>query len=359
MVYQLLTLNFGSTSSKVGVFNNTDLVKETTIRHPKETLNQFKSIDAQKEYRKQLIENWLDDNGFKLQDFDLFSVRCGLIRPIQAGIYHINQAAVNDALSGHFTMHAANLGLVIGYEWMQHYHIPAIFSDGPTTDELSDLARISGFAFKQRRSVFHALNTKRTIRLHCQNHELNPFENNFIVGHLGGGITISAFQKFRAIDVNNGIDGEGPFTPERTGTLSNRILLELVDENDGNTKKVKEDLYRFGGLHSYFQTNDVKELVERAHHDPQVKLVIDAMIYMIAKEIGAMASVLKGDVKAILITGGLAYSEYITSEIINATNWIAPVVLYPGENELQALAESGYRYLMKEEIAKELEEENV
>lgn len=359
MDYKILALNFGSTSSKVGVFQNTQLTQETTIRHPKEVLNQFQTIDGQKEYRKQLIEQWLKDNNLDLKQFNLFSVRCGLIRPIEGGIYRINQAAVNDATSGRYTMHAANLGLAIGYEWNQEYQIPAIFSDGPTTDELSDVARISGIADKERRSVFHALNTKRTIRQHCQSDNLDPFKNNFIVAHLGGGITISAYQNFKAIDVNNGVDGEGPFSPERTGSLSNRILLELVDENEGNTKKVRESLYRFGGLHSYFQTNDVKELVEQSKTDEKVKRVIDAMIYMIAKEIGAMSSVLKGEVRAILVTGGLAYSDYITSEIEKYVQWIAPVHIYPGENELQALAESGYRYLTKEETAKELEEEHV
>lgn len=359
MSYQILTLNFGSTSSKVGVFNNTQLIKEVTIRHAKEILNQYQTIEEQKEFRKKLIEQWLIDNEFSLEKFNLFSVRCGIIRPIQSGIYQINNAALNDAISGRYTMHAANLGLAIGYEWNQQHQIPAIFSDGPTTDELSELARVSGYAGKERRSVFHALNTKRTIRHHCQLYKMDPIENNFVVAHLGGGITISAYQKFKAIDVNNGVDGEGPFSPERTGTLSNRILLELVDENQGNTKKVRENLYRFGGLQSYFQTNDVKELVEQAKHDEKIKRVLDAMIYRIAKEIGAMSSVLQGKVNSILITGGLGYSEYITNEIKKYVQWIANVYIYPGENELQALAESGYRYLTKEEEAKVLEEENV
>lgn len=352
--YRILAVNLGSTSTKIGLYYNDQEIIIETIRHPKQELERHREIHDQIEYRKQALLAWINQHEYSLETIDCLSFRCGLVRQIEGGIYQLNQVLVDEALSGEYGLHAVNLGMKIGYDWSQEYHIPAIVVDGPTTNELSKIAKISGFKSKERRSVFHALNQKRIIRQHCHEQKLDPFNSNFIVAHLGGGITVSAHQNLRAIDVTNGVDGEGPFSPERTGYLSHDILFELVKEYDYDLIKLKQDLYKFGGIYSYTESNDIKSLMEHAQDNLELKLLMEAMIYSITKSIGAMATVLKGNIDAILITGGIAYNKTITSLIVESTNWIAPCYVYPGEDELKGLAEGALRYLNKEELAKEL-----
>lgn len=354
--YIILAVNLGSTSTKIGIYRNDEEVQSETIRHPKEDLEKHHEISKQIQYRKSVLEQWIKDQDFSLDQFDCLSFRCGLIRPIEGGIYELNRAIVNEATSGKYGQHAVNLGMEIGYEWSQETNIPAIVLDGPTTNELSDLAKISGFRDKERRSVFHALNQKKTIRDHCHKHNLDPYQSNFVVAHLGGGVTVGAHQNLRTIDVTNGVDGEGPFSPERTGYLSHDILFELVEEYDHDLKRLKQDLYKYGGVYSYTNSNNLKELT--TNPTEQTQLILDAMVYQIVKSIGSMASVLGGDLEAILITGGIAFNSEITNKIINKTQWIAPVYVYPGEDELQALAEGALRYLRHQEPAKRLDDEN-
>ncbi|NLM85657.1 MAG: butyrate kinase [Clostridiales bacterium] len=355
----IFTMNLGSTSTKVGLFAGKNEVVTHTFRHDKAQLSALGGVEQQKDYRKRLIEDWLTEQGKSPADFDVYSVRCGLIRPVKGGLYRISQAAVDDAMSGKYEMHAANLGLMIGLEWSQTYGIPAIFVDAPVTDELMPKARITGFAGTQRRSVLHALNAKRTLRMHCEKTGQDPFNSSFVVIHMGGGITVSAIRNLEIIDVNNGVDGEGPFSPERAGSLSNAIVLNLVKENQGDTKKVRDLLYQKGGLVSYFGTNEVRYLLPRAKEEPEVRLVLDAMVYNIVKQAAAMAMALEGKVDGILQTGGIAYNPDITEAIANQCAWIAPSFVYPGEEELQALAEGAVRYLTGGEQAKTLEDSHV
>lgn len=349
---KILTVNLGSTSTKLGVFEDKNPPLSTTLRHTKEDLSSLGGIMSQKDYRKRLMEEWLSDIGHPLPSFSLIAARGGLILPVEGGIYRVDEQVSKDAASCRFGTHAANLGLVIAGEWQQERGIPAIFIDAPVTDELSPLARVSGYAGISRSCVFHALNAKRVIRLYCDQEGLDPNANNFIVAHLGGGFSVSAFENLRAIDVNNAVEGEGPFSPERTGSLSSLNVLRLCERFGGNTKLTYEALYRNGGLQSYFGTNDVQELLAKYEQDPYVSLILDAMCYNVAKSIGAMAAALGGRVERVLLTGGVCYSERLTRIIAQRVDWIAPVGVYPGEDELAALYEGGQRYLSGEEGAK-------
>jgi butyrate kinase len=349
---KILVLNLGSTSTKFGVFEGPVQLRTQTIRHSKQELAPYSDVLEQKNFRKKKVEEWLLAEGFHFSDFAAIAARGGLLRPTSGGAYRIDEEVVRDAASGLYGMHPANVGLLIAFEWSRRHHLPALFSDAPSTDELSDLARISGFAGTSRRSVFHALNAKRVIRLFCRERELKPETGRFIVAHMGGGITVSAVDGLRAVDINNGVDGEGPFTPERAGSLPTKAVLGLVEKFRGDINLVYETLYHSGGLMSYFGSNDVEELSRRAEEEPEVRLVLDAMLYQIAKQIGAMAAALGGKVDHILLTGGIAHNQAMMERLTARVGWIAPCAVYPGEDELAALAEAAYRCLLGEETAK-------
>lgn len=349
---KILAVNLGSTSTKLGVFDDRDSPLTHTLRHSREALAPFEGIMAQKEYRKHLIERWLSQQGHPLSSFSLIAARGGLIRPVEGGIYRVDEEVMDDAASGRFGTHAANLGLVIAGEWQRAHSIPAIFVDAPVTDELIPLARVSGYAGITRSCAFHALNAKRVIRLYCEEAGIDPLLHSFVVAHLGGGFSIGAYDRLRAIDVNNAVEGEGPFTPERAGGLSSLSVLRLCEQFEGDTKKTYEALYRHGGLQSYFGTNDVPALLQKYEHEPGIRLIIDSMCYNVAKAAGAMAAALGSRPEMILLTGGLCYSELISSSIAARLSWIAPVKVYPGEDELAALYEGGRRYLMDAEQPK-------
>ena len=352
---KILVLNLGSTSTKAGIFEGTKSLVLHTIRHSKEDLAPYPDILSQKVFRKVKLLEWLNSQKFEIRDADIIAARGGLIRPVHGGVYLVNEAAARDARGGRYGMHPANVGLLIAHEWSQEYGVPAVFVDGPTTCELSPRARVSGFAGTARRSVFHALNMKRVIRLYCEEAGKDPFLGRYIVAHMGGGITVGAFSDFRAIDVNNGVDGEGPFTPERAGSLSTRMVLDLLKKCKGDTELTYERLYREGGLVSYFGTNDVRHLSARAYNEPSVKLVLDAMFYGVTKQIGAMAAVLDGQVDQIFLTGGVAFNQELMDALKNQVQWIAPCRVYPGEDELAALAEGAWRYLSGAETAESIE----
>lgn len=352
---KILVLNLGSTSTKAGVFEDTLLLRGQTIRHDKAELAEYGGILGQKEYRKTKLKEWLDGQGFRLGDMAVIAARGGLIRPVEGGIFRIDAAAAADAAGGKYGMHPANVGMLIAHEWGLEHGIPAVFLDAPATDELSALARVSGFNGVTRRSIFHALNAKRVVRLYCLEHGLDPLQGRFIVAHMGGGTTVSAIDGLRAVDLNSGVDGEGPFTPERAGSLPAQAVLKLVREYGGDTALLQEDLYRKGGLQSYFGTNNVTALLKRAEKEPEVSLVLDAMIYNVAKCIGAMAAALSGRVDRILLTGGIAYNPGQMDSLIARVNWITGCTVYPGEDELAALAEGAFRYLTGAEEAKSID----
>lgn len=349
---KILILNLGSTSSKGALYENLVEIQSFTIRHSSEDLAPFKRIIDQVDYRKKCVEDWMINEGYKLTDIDLFCLRGGLVKPIPSGIYKINETIVEDVKLEKYGAHSSNVGLVIGYLWSLEYKKDAIFLNAPVTDELSDLARFTGLKGVERRSVLHALNQKQIALEYAHSVNRSIEELNLIVCHLGGGFSIGVHHLNRIIDVSNAIDGEGPFSPERSGQLSNFMVLDLVEKMK-DINSIKKLLAGQSGLVSHLNTNSMIDALKLAETDAYAKLVVEAMIYQIAKQVGSMASVLKGKVDQILITGGLAHNAGFMNRIIEYIDWIAPVSVYPGEDELFALASGAMRYLDKIEDLKE------
>ena len=353
---KILVLNLGSTSTKLGVFEDTHLLLSHTLRHSREALAAFAGILDQRAFRQQALVAWLSENNHGMDSFDVIAARGGLLGPLPGGSFLINQAAADRAASGRHGMHAANVGMLIAKSLSDQYGIPAYFTDAPSTDEMTDVARVSGFAGIQRESIFHALNMKQVVRRHCEAHGLDPRAHSFIVAHMGGGITVAAIKNLAAVDVNNGVAGEGPFSPERAGSLPARALLRLLEDSGQTPMALYETLYRQGGAQCYFGTNDMLALEERMHQEPQVKLVLDAMLYQVARQIAGMAVPLKGQVAGILLTGGIANSSALMGQLTDLVSFIAPCSVYPGEDELTALAEGAYRCETGQEEAQRIED---
>jgi len=348
----ILVLNLGSTSTKVAIYQDLDCLLTHTIRHSSEEIAQFDQTLDQVDFRRELIEAWVKQH-YKMKDIDLFCVRGGILKPVAGGIYKVTAKVIEDVHSEIYGSHVSGVGLCIGYDWSKHYGKEAIFLNSPSTDELEDVARITGIKGVFRRSGFHALNQKQMAWQYAESIGKTDKDLNLIICHLGGGISIGAHQHGRVIDVSNGLDGEGPFSPERGGALPNFEVLNLVEKYQGDLKAIKKLLVGQGGLVSHFNTNNLAEVMKMSKTDPQVKLVVDAMAYQIAKEVGVMATVLKGQVDQIIITGGLAYNQDFNELITPRVDWIAPVTVYPGENELYALASGAVRYLSHAESLKE------
>lgn len=352
-MYRILVINPGSTSTKVGVFDDEKSIFEQTIRHDDEELNQFSSIIDQYEFRKNVILEVLHKEGINISKLSAVCGRGGLLRPIEGGTYAVNETMLDDLRNGFSGQHASNLGGIIANEIAQGLNIPSFIVDPVVVDELEPIARVSGLSLVDRRSIFHALNQKSVARKVAK--QLNqPYnELNVIVAHMGGGITVGAHKKGRVIDVNNGLDGEGPFSPERSGTLPVGELIKLCYSGDYYINEVQKMVVGQGGLVSYLGTADaikVEDMIENG--DEKAKLVYEAMAYQVAKEIGSAASVLEGDIDAIILTGGIAYSDFIVNEITKRVKWMGRVIVIPGENELQALCEGALRVLREEEEAK-------
>ncbi|KJE29085.1 butyrate kinase [Geobacillus kaustophilus] len=351
--FRILTINPGSTSTKIGVFENERPLLEKTIRHEADVLRQYKTIADQYEFRKQTILQALDEEGINLSKLSAVCGRGGLLRPIEGGTYRVNETMLEDLRRGYSGQHASNLGGILAHEIASALNIPAFIVDPVVVDELDPIARISGFPLIERRSIFHALNQKAVARRVAKQLGKRYDELNLIVAHMGGGITVGAHKQGRVVDVNNGLDGEGPFSPERAGTVPAGDLVALCYSGDYYREEVMRMLVGQGGLVGYLGTNDavkVEKMIEAG--DEKAKLVYEAMAYQVAKEIGAASAVLSGKVDAIILTGGLAYGKSFVEQITRRVQWIADVIVHPGENELQALAEGALRVLRGEEEEK-------
>ncbi|UOQ93681.1 butyrate kinase [Halobacillus shinanisalinarum] len=351
--HRILVINPGSTSTKIGVFDNEQVVFEKTIRHKPEEVNQYKRIIDQYEFRKQVILTVLDEEGMNISKLSAVCGRGGLLRPIEGGTYEVNDAMLEDLKEGYNGEHASNLGGIIAHEIAKGLNIGAYIVDPVVVDELDELARISGVPEIPRKSIFHALNQKAVARRAAKDLE-KPYRNTrLIVTHMGGGITVGAHANGRVIDVNNGLHGDGPFSPERAGTVPAGDLVSLCYSGQFYRDEVMKKLVGQGGLMAYLDTNDAIEVEKMVEHgDKKAKLVYEAMAYQIAKEIGSMSVTLEGKVDAIVLTGGLAYGKAFIAEISKRISWIADVLVYPGENELEALNEGTLRVLNHEEIPK-------
>lgn len=353
-INRILVINPGSTSTKIGVFDNEFSIFEKTIRHDMDTINQYDSIIEQYEFRKQTILESLDTEGINVSRLSAVCGRGGLLRPIEGGTYRVNDVMLADLKAGFAGEHASNLGGILAFEIASALNIPAYIVDPVVVDELDPIARISGFSVIERKSIFHALNQKAVARRVAKELGKKYEEVNFIVAHMGGGITVGAHKKGKVVDVNNGLHGDGPFSPERAGTVPAGDLVALCYSGEYFLEEIMKKLVGQGGLVGYLNTNDavaVEKMIENG--DEQASLVYSAMAYQVAKEIGAASAVLQGKVDGIILTGGLAYGKEFVQAISDRISWIADVIIQPGENELQALAEGALRVLRGEEAEKD------
>lgn len=351
---QILAINPGSTSTKIAVFEGSSPVFIQTIRHSSEELAPFKAVTEQFQFRKELILNQLREANIDPEQIRLVMGRGGLLKPVESGVFAINDKMVADLKSCTFGEHASNLGGLIADDIAQSLPDAHAYIANPVVvDELNELARLSGHPLFPRRSIFHALNQKAVARQHAKS-ILRKYEDlNLIVIHLGGGITVGAHQKGKVIDVNQGLDGDGPFSPERSGTLPVGDLVRACYSGKYTEKEVLKMITGKGGLIAYLDTNSAYEVEQRAANgDEYAKLVYDAMAYQVAKETGAMGAVLSFQIDGILITGGIAHDKYFVNQITSYIHRLAPVHIYPGEDEMLALAMNGLRVLSGETKAK-------
>lgn len=349
----LLVLNLGSTSTKIAVYVGDTCQFSDTIRHTVAELAPFAEIRDQYAFRKAAILACLADHGVGVGDLTAIVSRGGLFAPMPAGCYAISDKLAEDARTSRFGTHACNLSCEIAFDLGRERGIPALTVDPVTSDELCDEARFSGLPQIRRRSIYHALNQKAIARRLADDLAKNVDELSAIVVHLGGGISIGAHTGGRVIDVNNALDGDGPFSPERAGTLPAGDLVALCFSGQYAHDDIKKMLCGKGGLVAHLGTTDGEALEARiAAGDVAVRKTVEAMAYHIAKEIGAAASVLYGQVDAIAVTGGLAHWTRLVNLIKARVRFIAPVRVYPGEDEIGALAQGALRVLAGEEAAK-------
>lgn len=351
---RILTINPGSTSTKIGVFHNERSIFEKTLRHNIEELQLFDHIIDQYEFRKKHILETLHEQGINISKFDAVCARGGLLRPIEGGTYEVNDDMIEDLKSGYAGQHASNLGGIIAREIADGLNIPSYIVDPVVVDEMSELAKMSGMPEIERKSIFHALNQKAVARKAAASLGKRYEHMKMIITHMGGGITIGVHDRGRVVDVNNGLHGEGPFSPERAGTVPAGDLVNLCFSGKYTKEEMMKKLVGTGGLSGYLGTNDavkVEQMIQGG--DEKARLIFDAMAYQVAKEIGAASAVLKGEVEAIVLTGGLAYGKSFVSSISSYIDWISDVLVYPGENELQSLAQGALRVLQGEEQSKQ------
>ena len=342
-----LIINPGSTSTKIAVFDDETMVFEKTIRHTNEELQQFNRVSDQFQFRKDMIILALKENSISLDMLDAVVGRGGLIKPVEGGTYTVNDKLIEDLRKNVKVEHASNLGAPLARSIADEVNIPSFIVDPVVVDEMEDVARVSGHPDFERISIWHALNQRAVARRAAMEQFGRKYEDlNFVVAHLGGGISIGAHKKGRAVDVNNALNGEGPFSPERSGSLPMGQLVKMCFSGLYTEAQINKMMVGKGGISAHLGTNSAKEISDRAQAgDEKAKLIYSAMAYQVAKAIGEYAVVLDGDVNAILITGGIAYDEYFVKMIEDKVKFIAKVIAYPGEDELLALAQGGLRVL--------------
>jgi len=354
---RVLSINPGSTSTKIAVYEDSKPVFIKNIKHSREELSRFEKATDQFFLRKEKILKELKESNIELHNIKAVVGRGGIIKPIESGVYEINDLLIHDLVHSEISLHASNLGGLLARDIASSLpDARAFIADPVVVDEFEPLARIAGHKSFQRRSIFHALNQKAIGRAHSDSIMKKYEEMNLIIAHLGGGISIGAHKRGRVIDANQGLDGDGPFSPERSGILPVGDLIKLCFSG----KKTKNEVYKMvvgqGGLISYFGTNNAMEIELKAiKGDNEALLLYNAMAYQIAKTIGEMYTVLKCEVDAILITGGLAHSKLLINQIIERIYKLAPVHIYPGEDEMFTLANNGLMVLRGEIIPKTYE----
>jgi len=357
MSYKLLIINPGSTSTKIGIYEDENEISSQTLRHSVEELKPYPTIIDQIDFRTKIIEEYLKSQNIPLNSFAAIVGRGGLLKPIESGTYIINEKMLEDLRSCKYGAHASNLGALITYKIAKEANCPSYIVDPVVVDEFCDEARVCGHPLLKRVSIFHALNQKAIARLAAKSLGKKYEEVNLVVAHLGGGISIGSHRKGKVVDVNNALDGEGPFSPERAGTLPAGQLLGLAFSGKYTLNEMKKMLTGQGGLTAHLGSNDVREIVKKIEdNDQNANNILNAMCFTIAKYIFAGFTSLYGEVDAIVLTGGIAYNnDHIIEPIKKYLGKIVnniPVLVFPGEEELPALALGALRVLRSEEKAK-------
>ena len=353
-MHKLLIINPGSTSTKIAVFQDKECVFKTNIKHSAEEIAPFEHIADQYHFRKEVILNTLKEAGMELNDLSMVVGRGGLLKPLTSGIYEVNEAMKRDLVNSPVGEHACNLGGLIADDIAKSVGVKAYIADPVIVDEMEDVARFSGHPAFPRMSVFHALNQKMIARQHATAVGKKYEELNLIGIHLGGGISVAAHKKGRVVDVNNALNGDGPFTPERSGALPSGPLMNACFSGKYTKKEIDLMLKGQGGFVAYLGTNDAMEVENRVKAgDKEWELVYRAMAYQVAKEVGGLAaSAFSMDVDAIFVTGGMAYDKNFCKILDSHLGKIAPVCVYPGEDEMMALTLNGLMVLNGETVAK-------
>ena len=350
---KILVINPGSTSTKIAVFEGDKQIFQENISHSIKEVSKYEKIIEQYDFRKDVIIKELSEAGINLNELDAVVGRGGLLKPISSGTYLINETMIKTFREGKYGEHASNLGGMIAYNLGLRLNIPSYIVDPVVVDEMEEIARLSGMPEIKRKSIFHALNQKAVARKAAADLGGEYEEINLIIVHLGGGISVGAHKKGKVIDVNNALNGDGPFTPERTGGLPAWQLIELTLSGKYNRAELKKKIKGNGGVVAYLGTNDMREVEKKVlEGDREYELIFKGMAYQVAKEIGSLSAVLKGEVDAIVLTGGLAYSKIFVDWVKERVEFIAKVLVYPGEDEMKALALGCLRVLTGEEKAK-------
>ena len=353
-VFRILAINPGSTSTKIAIYDNENPLFEEVLRHSASDIARYATIFDQYSFRKEVILETLYQKDINITKLAAVVGRGGLLHPIPGGTYLVNNAMLKDLKRGIQGEHASNLGGVLAHEIACQLNIPAYIVDPVVVDEMVPVARFSGNPDMPRKSIFHALNQKAVGRRAARDLGSTYEAVNLIVAHLGGGISIGGHEKGRVVDVNNALDGDGPFSPERSGGVPAGELMRTCFSGNKTEQEIYKRIVGKGGLVAYLGTNDGREVVARIKDgDQEAEMVYRAMAYQVAKEIGACAAALKGRVDAIVLTGGLAYDQLLTKWIEQHVAFISRILVYPGEDEMIALVEGALRILRSEEAAQE------
>ncbi|WP_234122387.1 butyrate kinase [Clostridium hydrogenum] len=350
MSYKLLIINPGSTSTKIAVYEGEKEIFQETLRHSSEEIGKFKSVADQQDFRTEVILGILKKKNIDVKDMDAIVGRGGLLKPIPSGTYEVNDSMLKDLKENVRGEHASNLGAIIANKIGNSIGKPAFIVDPVVVDEMEEIARFSGIPELPRKSIFHALNQKAVAKRYARESSKKYEDVNVIVAHMGGGVSVGAHRKGKIIDVNNALDGEGAFSPERSGGVPSGDLARMCFSGKYTLEEVLKKITGKGGFVAYFNTNDAR-VVEKGlmEGDPKATLLYNAMGYQVAKDIGAAAAVLNGQVDAIILTGGVAYGKPMIDFISKMVSFIAPIVVYPGEDEMLALAQGAIRALSGEE----------
>jgi butyrate kinase len=353
MTYKILAINPGSTSTKLAIYENEACVFKINVKHDSKEILKYDHIIDQYDLRMNSILDELNKKNINLKDLSAVVGRGGMLKPILSGTYLVNDEMIEYIKLAPRGEHASNLGCMIAKKIADQYQIPSFIVDPVAVDEMEDIARFTGMKEIKRDSLFHALNQKAVGLKAAKDLGVSYHKLNLIIAHLGGGISVGAHQQGRVIDVNNALDGDGPMSPERSGSVPNGPLYKMALSGKYTLKELQRKNYGQGGLVAYLGTNDGFEIRKRIdNNDLEAKFIFDVMCYQIAKEIGSLSTVLKGRVDAIILTGGLAYDDYLVEFIKERVSFISKILVYPGEDEMEALAYGALRVLRNEEQAK-------